>query len=721
MGFWGLNIDLILINQNQMGAVRALLTSGRLHRCEFLGLRLPAAITISIFLLAFVLQAVPAHAGHSDVMATLDEIQSIADKNNEEGLKRLIALNKNLPVETHPQMKLMVLRVISGLYFDAGKSKLGNESLEEFKLLARQLNDHDALMLIEVFDAYDIGEKTGVTAGLSYLENLRDKVKRFGNAEVKYRFAGTLANFYGNNGHFDEAMKQYFEMLNLCEQLPRRQLQARMSTWDAIASTYWAMKNPEKALEASTEALAISSENVAPKSFAQISITRGLALSELKRNEEALREYETALRIGRNEHLPFVVAHALSNLADQYLIMKDYRRAETTAREAMEQSTQLDDEWGAQNAKVNVGLAIAWQGKIKIGADLVQESIAFFKKNESMLDVEAIDKELAVVYESAGMYKEALALIREQQELADELFKTDRTKAVASLQEQFDTVQRKKQIELLAKENALKDADIKNHRLQQVVAFLATVLALLAGCFVYLMYLRSKRLNQQLQAMNSQLEFHAVRDPLTGLHNRRSFIDLMLNRIARVEVERRDGCYSNPDCMVLLDIDLFKHINDSYGHAVGDIVLKQVAQRLRDEVREHDMLMRWGGEEFLIFSPKSNPEQITNLVNRVLRTIGETPFMNGSQAIHVTVTAGFISVPFSEVPEDVCDWEKALQIADMALYLGKTHGRNRAYGLSKILVPYEEAIPILTHDLAEAIKQNMVDVIEVLGPVQAHH
>jgi hypothetical protein len=73
------------------------------------------------------------------------------------------------------------------------------------------------------------------------------------------------------------------------------------------------------------------------------------------------------------------------------------------------------------------------------------------------------------------------------------------------------------------------------------------------------------------------------------------------------------------------------------------------------------------------------------------------------------------------VPEDVCDWERALQIADMALYLGKTHGRNRAYGLSRLLVAHEEAITTLTHDLAAAIKQNMVEVIEVLGPVQEQH
>jgi diguanylate cyclase (GGDEF)-like protein len=308
--------------------------------------------------------------------------------------------------------------------------------------------------------------------------------------------------------------------------------------------------------------------------------------------------------------------------------------------------------------------------------------------------------------------------MREREKLSDELFQSDRTKAVASLQEQFNAEQRKKQIELLAKDNALKDSDIKNSRLQQMVALLASLVAVLGGSFIFMLYRRSKKLNEQLQEMNTQLEFHAVRDPLTGLHNRRSFIALMSTRMGRVDVERREGSYGNPDCMILMDIDHFKHINDNFGHAVGDIVLKEVSQRLRNVVREDDMLMRWGGEEFLIFSPKSNPEQITSLVERVLRTIGDTPFIAGNHTINVTVTAGFISVPFSEVPEDICDWEKALQIADMALYLGKTHGRNRAYGLSRLLVPHEEAITTLTHDLAAAITNKMVEVFEVLGPTQ---
>ncbi len=131
------------------------------------------------------------------------------------------------------------------------------------------------------------------------------------------------------------------------------------------------------------------------------------------------------------------------------------------------------------------------------------------------------------------------------------------------------------------------------------------------------------------------------------------------------------------------------------------------------------MVFRWGGEEFLIYSPKSNPLQITRLVERVLHTIGERMVDVGELQMPVTVTAGFISLPFSGLPETVCDWEKTLQIADMALYLGKTHGRNRAYGLLRLLLPYEQVMPVLERDLAAAISGGMVEIIEVVGPDQS--
>jgi predicted signal transduction protein with EAL and GGDEF domain len=131
------------------------------------------------------------------------------------------------------------------------------------------------------------------------------------------------------------------------------------------------------------------------------------------------------------------------------------------------------------------------------------------------------------------------------------------------------------------------------------------------------------------------------------------------------------------------------------------------------------MVLRWGGEEFLVYSPRANPQHLKGLAERLLEAVGAAPVMVGAQAIPVTVTAGFIALPYSGIAEDVCNWEKALQIADMALYMGKVNGRNRAYGVGSLRVAPEVALPVLDHDLSAALKADMLELIEVMGPAQS--
>ena len=88
----------------------------------------------------------------------------------------------------------------------------------------------------------------------------------------------------------------------------------------------------------------------------------------------------------------------------------------------------------------------------------------------------------------------------------------------------------------------------------------------------------------------------------------------------------------------------------------------------------------------------------------------------GDKTMTVTVTGGFLSLPFSGLSETDCNWEKAMQIADLALDLGKVNGRNRAYGLNRLLVPFEQAMPVLEHDISAALKAGMVELVEVIGP-----
>ena len=658
------------------------------------------------------------HADEKSDMERLNVIQTVSDRDNKEGLRQLQEFKSKLSAETSDVVRLETLKVLVSLYYDAGQIRSADATITEFLQFAEEHHNKDAVALAQISKSFQILDEGKPELAIVKLKEVQASVKDSKDPEVNMRLNSAFGVMYTVSGKFEQALTHYLEALRLSDLQPRRKVQARLYKLDAIASLYYNMKDPEKALATAKEAVALSPLANAPKTMSSLIMTQGIALSNLGREDEALEAYKKALKIGIDANMPGVEATALNNICDHYLISKDYRKAEIFARQAISKAETIGEKSAVVTPKINLGFSLIGQGKIKEGVEYVNAGIKFYRDANSKLDVESITGELAGMYEKAGLYKEALVTLREQQKLSDELFRSDRAIAVAGLQEKFNADQRQKQIELLAKENDLKDADIKNRRLQQVVTLLGAVVTVMAGAFIFLLYRRVRKVNEQLQQVNTQLEFHAVRDPLTGLHNRRSFVELMKSRVALAEAERREDSGDNPDCLILMDIDMFKHINDTWGHAVGDTVLTEVAARLKSTVRDTDMVLRWGGEEFLIYSPKSNPQQITRLVDRVLRAIGEVPIQAGTLQIPVTVTAGFISLPFSGVPEGLCSWEKTLQMADMALYLGKAHGRNRAYGLAKLLVPHEQAMPVLDNDLSAAISGGMVELIEVIGPVQ---
>ena len=185
--------------------------------------------------------------------------------------------------------------------------------------------------------------------------------------------------------------------------------------------------------------------------------------------------------------------------------------------------------------------------------------------------------------------------------------------------------------------------------------------------------LDKRKLEKKNRELVKELEELAIRDPLTGLYNRRHLHTRLDEEIARAER------YRNTFCIVMLDIDHFKAVNDTYGHPFGDYVLKKLGEIIRGSLRNVDSLYRYGGEEFFILMPETAREGAEIVVNRSMTAISEYVFSCDGQEMNVTVSMGV-----SIFPDQANDQRGLISLADQALYRAKETGRDRVVFASDI-------------------------------------
>lgn len=173
-------------------------------------------------------------------------------------------------------------------------------------------------------------------------------------------------------------------------------------------------------------------------------------------------------------------------------------------------------------------------------------------------------------------------------------------------------------------------------------------------------------LEDRLVEAREQMRFKATHDALTSLWNRGVVIDLLGRELARSN--RENSCTA----ILLCDIDLFKKVNDTHGHAIGDDVLREVANRLISSVRSYDFVARYGGEEFLVVLNNCEPPFAAARAEEIRKNVGLHPIQTARGAVQVTISGGLLLSR---------DWgvrsaEDLLHEADVALYAAKTAGRD---------------------------------------------
>ncbi len=198
--------------------------------------------------------------------------------------------------------------------------------------------------------------------------------------------------------------------------------------------------------------------------------------------------------------------------------------------------------------------------------------------------------------------------------------------------------------------------------------------------------------NSDLEQANNKLQQASFTDSLTGLKNRRYLMSTISEDIALVDRYYRDQAEGGsppdgkrPDFLFLIfDLDGFKEINDTFGHAAGDRVLVQVKVLLERACRSSDTVIRWGGDEFLIVGRYADRRAAEILSDRIRSSVDEHPFELGNDVeARLSCSIGFAYYPFAKATPKLVNWEQVVAIADRALYIAKNSGRNAWVGVQE--------------------------------------
>ena len=180
-------------------------------------------------------------------------------------------------------------------------------------------------------------------------------------------------------------------------------------------------------------------------------------------------------------------------------------------------------------------------------------------------------------------------------------------------------------------------------------------------------HLKIKTLQDSLKESNQRLLQLSLTDPLTGLNNRRHLMEIL-----NTEFERSDRT-GNPFALLMLDLDHFKRVNDTYGHQQGDVVLRAIAQEIKQQLRQYDSAARFGGEEFALLLPETSPDDAVSVANRLRQGICNIRFTGSIAELAMTASFGIATIPHKKIGSS----EDLIRLADEALYLAKGNGRNR--------------------------------------------
>lgn len=483
-----------------------------------------------------------------------------------------------------------------------------------------------------------------------------------------------------------------------------------------ISRVQLSLQNFKVALELLDKTIAEASKYNLPKRLPELYLNRAYAARELHGlSAQSSEDFIQAAKLGKEQGNKRVELAGYNNAGAGLLLLKNYQRAEQYLTQARAIASSINNSTEGTVIDFNLGYIKVMRGDFDTGLVEMRRAAEQFSTFAPASQVAQIQGLLADAYAVAGRYQLQAQALKEQQRLKDEFFQSERDKVFSELQIKYQAQENALQIKLLEQQTELQRQELDNRTLTQRLILLAVLLVLVIAALLFFAYASSRKVNQLLSKNNQILQQQSVHDPLTGLLNRRAVQHYMADSIADATPAVRRKT-TGEQAIFLLDIDHFKQINDGFGHAAGDEILIAVAQKLKALCRTDDLVIRWGGEEFLLVLQHSHPDTLPELAKRILQEIASQPLHTELSPNRVTLSGGYISLPVKQSGKQHIHWETALKLADHLLYQAKAKGRNQIIGLESFDVADDQPL-FSEQELLQRLISQQCSTVTVLGPV----
>lgn len=482
---------------------------------------------------------------------------------------------------------------------------------------------------------------------ISSRENLPRESIWWGKANFNLGFA------YFKAGNYYQALDNYSEALSIFQNLNDEIQVARTKGVIALLENYSGA--PDSALTLLNEVIGVYEKYQEWQKLTSALHNKAVIQIQLQQFNEAESHLMKALEMANRYDRESIIPYIYKNLGIAAAGKNNTEVAESYFRQSLEMVTKIPLSHEIAQIQLELAKIELSRLNLKTARLLIEEALDIStSKNYAMLKVDLL-KLKSLLYEQENDFEAAYSAIKQANKLGDEIAGSELNKKLISITSHFATLKASHEKKLLENQNTIMQLHIENERQQRAMYATLSLLLLLIISIVILQLRKAKQRSQQYK-MQSRY------DGLTLLPNRTAFLESAAEFLDEKEPQI---------CFALADIDKFKHINDSYGHECGDMVLKLVANKLKARCEQDIIAARWGGEEFVFALRNRNLSEASAWLDKLREIISSDQIDYFGNRFNVTLTFGVTSRRTNETVEE------AIKRADALMYQGKQAGRNR--------------------------------------------